>query len=605
MPVLTPLETPPLPSHLSLSPDSLPLHPSLPSKSLSFFFSFVFIINQIWGPGVLAIPIVFQQSGVVLTLATMVVFMVVSALSSTLLSQAIALIPGNCHYERRFEFSSALQYYGGHRTFVVCSVLLNITIQSYTLASIVICAQSIDQALVEITGKTFALILYPHVAFTSLDSAAFEALTSGSFALAVTLGYVVIVVLFLPTCFQSLDDNVKTVQLLSFLCFLAILIEFGVYFVMLGMKPAREGGGFHPVPALGSTYTQLISVFIFSWSYTMFIPSWLNEKKDAVSVNAVIWSSGFAALLGYAGFGLLCAAVEVGIHLDNILPILTDTAPVVTRIFAHAFALTIIAPGIPICAVSTRQNLLSAKVVGVRWAYFLSAVAPFLLSFLFSSGAFFANLLVWSSLLFNGVVNFIIPHALYLQAVRRWEQRRRKKRKQQREHAETPSDGVHVFHSSTHYQPHEKEDDAVDGEAEEEEQREDSEEVDSLEEDPAVLEEEEDASDGVEDDDDDALSSSSPQVTPVGSLNAGSSTSLTLAASLLGGEGLQPSHSFHLPTSRSRHHPVYPFGRRRWLNRWAVQLTWTSMIATSVLIVGQIVCDLYYLLGKGENLLSG
>ena len=61
MPILTPLDAPPLPSHLDRPPSTLPLHPSLPSKSLSFFYSFVFIINQIYGPGVLALPILSTQ----------------------------------------------------------------------------------------------------------------------------------------------------------------------------------------------------------------------------------------------------------------------------------------------------------------------------------------------------------------------------------------------------------------------------------------------------------------------------------------------------------------------------------------------------------------
>ena len=211
----------------------------------------------------------FQQSGVALTLLMMCVFMLVSSLSSTLLSQAIALIPGNCHYERRFEFSSAIAYYWGHRPHLLSSILLNVTIQSYNLASIVICAQSIDQALVELLGHTYALTLYPHPALASLDQAAFDALTGGSFSLSLTLGYLIIVALFLPTCFQNLDDNVKTVQLLSFVLFIVIIAEFTAFFVYTGAKPASEGGGYHPIPLLGNTYTQLVSIFIFSWSYTM------------------------------------------------------------------------------------------------------------------------------------------------------------------------------------------------------------------------------------------------------------------------------------------------------------------------------------------------
>ena len=36
------------------------------------------------------------------------------------------------------------------------------------------------------------------------------------------------------------------------------------------------------------TSTQLVSIFIFSWAYVMFIPSWVNEKKNDVSTNKVV-----------------------------------------------------------------------------------------------------------------------------------------------------------------------------------------------------------------------------------------------------------------------------------------------------------------------------
>ena len=552
----------------------------------------------------------FQQSGILLTLLMMGLFMLVSSLSSTLLSQSIALIPGNCHYERRFEFSSAILYYWGHRLHLLTSVLLNVTIQSYNLASIVICAQSIDQALVELTGRTFALTLYPHAAFTSLEQGAFDELTSGSFSLSLTLGYVLIVVLFLPTCFQQLDDNVKTVQLLSFLCFLVIMAEFTAFFLYQGAKPAKDGGGYHPIPLLGNTYTQLVSIFIFSWSYTMFVPSWLNEKRDRVSVNGVIWSAAGVALLGYVAFGLLCASVEAGIVLDNVLPMLSQSSSLITRIFAHLFALTIIAPGIPICSVSTRQNLLASGVFSRRMCYFLSAVLPFLLSFVFSSGSFFAQLLVWSSLLFNGVVNFLIPHALYLTALRRWQRRRRRRRRHLREQRE--GHGINGANGVVHHSAQldggkvEEEAEAEEEEAEEAEEaeveKEESKRGDEA--DPSILEEAEDPNDPDEEEEAQPATPS-PHFSSSSPLSLSSTApSLALSASLLSVGSLPSPHSFHLPSSRSRHHPVYPFGRRRWLNSRAVLLTRLSMLGTTLLIVGQIACDLWYLLVKGENLLS-
>src|ERR1700721_567368 len=99
MPVLTPFISPPLPARTTIESIEAPLHPALKNKSLSFFFSFIFIINQIFGPGVLAIPIVFQQSGLFPTIIFLSLFCFVGCLSATVLCQAIALIPGNKYYD--------------------------------------------------------------------------------------------------------------------------------------------------------------------------------------------------------------------------------------------------------------------------------------------------------------------------------------------------------------------------------------------------------------------------------------------------------------------------------------------------------------------------
>ena len=621
MPILTSLTTSPLPAHPVTTPSSLPLHPSLAAKSLNFGYSFIFIINQIYGPGVLAIPIVFQQSGLVLTALFLVVFCVVSSLSSTLLCQSIALIPGNARYDRRFEFSSCIRYYWPRSLHRLSSVMLNTTIQCYNLASIVICAQSIDQALIELFGRTFALTLYPTPAFTAINQQSFDALTNGSFSLSITLGYLLVVLLFMPTCFQNLDDNVKTVQLLSFVCFVLILAEFTGFFIWQGHRSAAVGGGFHPVPWMGGTYTQLVSVFIFSWSYTMFVPSWLNEKADCVSVNAVIWSAGIVALIGYLLFGLLCASVEAGIVLDNILPLLSQDAPLLTRIFAHAFALTIIAPGIPVCAVSTRNNLLVSRLFSRRMCYFLSAVLPFLLSFIFSSGTFFANLLVWSSLLFNGIVNFLIPFGLYVTAVRRWEKRRLRrlnKRPQQWQHRQAAGSDEHEVHTSW-YAPSSP-DSAVHGvegrlslvaeEAEADEQRDNDDDAegdmdweDAEDDAEANMDEQQSGKEGVEYAGPSAIL---PSPTPFSlTENASEALSSSLLRSSSAVSSTSSTASFvHLPSARNRHSPVNPYGSIRLLRRYAVHLTVCAAAITTTLIIGQIVVDLYYLIGLDENLLK-
>lgn len=57
------------------------------------------------------------------------------------------------------------------------------------------------------------------------------------------------------------------------------------------------------------------------------------------------------------------------------------------------------------------------KVCGKKMSYFLGVIAPWLVSFVFLQGTYFSALINWSSLVVNGVVNFLIPLILYYKAI--------------------------------------------------------------------------------------------------------------------------------------------------------------------------------------------
>jgi len=377
------------------------------NKTLGSFYSFVFIINQIYGPGVLAIPIVFQQGGWFLTTVVLTVFLLTSAFSSTLLCEALSLIPGNKHFELHIEYTGAVKHYFGRTWYIIFQVFLNLCLQSYNIASIIICSQSLDQFFMYIFHKTFALEILPHPGFrviTDLD------VLYDSTGLSITAGYLVIMLICLPSGFLNLADNVKIVQLISFIVLVVLMGEFVGQFIYMGLDYSR-------VPAFGGSYGQLVSIFIFSWAFVMFIPSWVNEKRPDVSVNKVVWTAALVSFLGYIAIGLLAAFAFKDLHSDDILSTMGGTSfPVVTIVASYIFSLGVIAPGIPVCLITTRYNLYVGRVCGRKSSYFFGVVAPWLLAFCFLQGQIFADLLNWSSLFINGIVNFIVPPLLYYKA---------------------------------------------------------------------------------------------------------------------------------------------------------------------------------------------
>jgi amino acid permease len=139
----------------------------------------------------------------------------------------------------------------------------------------------------------------------------------------------------------NLDENIKF-QWASFVGLVLVMLQFLIYFIFLTPFYPSE------IPVIGYKFTQLISVFIFSWSFPMLIPSWLNEKKPHVSINKTIWYAAIASYIGYAGIGMLAALSIPNLHADNVLKRLSgDNIFILTRIGSYFFALLIIAPGIP------------------------------------------------------------------------------------------------------------------------------------------------------------------------------------------------------------------------------------------------------------------
>lgn len=380
------------------------------AKNIGTYGSFVYIINQIFGPGVLAIPIVFQQAGWVATLAILFVFCIISSFSATLLCEAVRMIPGNEEFQKRYEYTTTVRHYFGKKAYVVFQIFFNICLQSLNIASIIVCAQSMDALFVFLFKKSFQLQFHPHLGFVSGNADAINTwYSSGVYG--ITLGYIVIMALCIPMGMVNLDENIKF-QWISFVGLVVLMSDFIIYFCIESPWYLSE------VPAFGNTFTQVVSVCIFAWAFVMLVPSWVNEKKDHVSVNKTIWISALISTIGYAGIGYLCAVTFSSLGADDILTQIEAKKFILTKISAYLFSLFIIAPGIPVFCITTRYNLYIGGICGRKTAFFFGVIAPWIVGFIFTSGPIFADLLNWSALLFSGFVNFVLPFAMYIKAHR-------------------------------------------------------------------------------------------------------------------------------------------------------------------------------------------
>eukprot|EP01114_Cavostelium_apophysatum_P015929 TRINITY_DN4442_c0_g1_i1.p1 TRINITY_DN4442_c0_g1~~TRINITY_DN4442_c0_g1_i1.p1 ORF type:complete len:536 (-),score=111.56 TRINITY_DN4442_c0_g1_i1:48-1655(-) len=382
------------------------------AKNIGKYGSFVYIINQIFGPGVLAIPVVFQQSGWLLTVITLCIFFLASSWSATLLCEAVRMIPGNHNYEQRYEYATTVRYYFGRVPYIFFQISMNICLQSLNIASIIVCAQSMDALIVFIFKKTFTLQFRPELGFFAGDATDFNNWYNVNGSFNITLGYVLIMILCIPMGMVNLDENIKF-QWVSFAGLTVLMVDFIIFFLFESPFYVDQ------VPIVGHQFSQLVSVFIFAWAFVMLVPSWVNEKKDHVSVNKTIWIAGFISTIGYAGIGVLCALSLDRLDTDDVLGRLElKTQKMFIRVSAYLFSLFIIAPGIPVFCITTRYNLYIGGICGRKVAFFFGVIAPWIVGWIFTAGPLFTELLTWTALIFSGFVNFVLPFILYLRAIR-------------------------------------------------------------------------------------------------------------------------------------------------------------------------------------------
>ena len=218
-------------------------------------------------------------------------------------------------------------------------------------------------------------------------------------ALVLTAGYVFSAATLAPLGFVSLRENMLA-QKFSFVLLIVLCAIF------LGSFGFTLGDG--AVAAVGPKSWDVLGVVIFNFAFCVTVPSWLNEKADHVDETPVIWAACLSTGVGYVVFGWL-GGLAYEVAPDNVLDALTGrAASTLTRVAGGVFAFAIIGLGVPIFSVLMRYNLVSGG-LGRRAATVVAGALPWAASWLVYRGHGIVNVLSWSGLILNSVVDFGLP----------------------------------------------------------------------------------------------------------------------------------------------------------------------------------------------------
>ena len=196
---------------------------------------------------------------------------------------------------------------------------------------------------------------------------------------------------------------------------------------------------------------------MFTYAFIVTVPSWVNEKKPAVSVKKVMWTSALTCSLLQLAFGLLGAwafdlvgpkATWTKSDCQNMLIFDHPDMPVITRYSSYLFMLTTLVPGIPVLAIvaalqppvvravlADRRHVLGRDRAvgdralpvqhavlrqGARAPARLGASPPHLTLAHARRSPVRLQMLNWISILLMGFVNFVAPPLLLATALVRY-----------------------------------------------------------------------------------------------------------------------------------------------------------------------------------------
>jgi len=381
-------------------------------KTIGPFSSFCFLVNNITGAGMVLLSPVFQQSGMLTSSIVLLFMLIASALCSTFLAEAMSRVPNNESFNLKMELTNLAKYYFGHKGFVITLVLFALSLQSALVAAIVESAQTMDYTFLAIFEKTCGLEIYPNFGFSCVESAGEGASPFGS-SVVISIGFLSIMIFAIPFGIVDLEDNM-IVQIISFIFLILIVVEWIAVFCYQGLE-------LNKVSFVQSNQSNLLGTIMFNYTFVIFIPSWINQKSSNVNINKSVWSASAFSTFLYLIVGLLGALAFSFTGTDsNILSLINVSSlgypkgfKILSMITVYSFPLITSLTTIPIYSIIIRCNLISNKCPKVI-ATVVSIAIPWILSIPFYGGNGLSEIVNWSSILFAGFLNFLVPLIMYV-----------------------------------------------------------------------------------------------------------------------------------------------------------------------------------------------
>lgn len=387
------------------------------SKTIGTIPGVFLLVNNMTGAGTPLLPLMFQQAGWVVSTITLLLVTILSGLSATMLCEAMKQMPGNKHFQGRAEYATVARFYLGEWPYWITQLLLNLSLLSLNLVSMLETIQVLDWTIVRVFGCTCGLIFEPDPGFRCVCPAVGTCLHQDSpfgHGMVIGCGYLLCLLLIVPLGYLNLDDNIG-VQSACTIIQTCIFIKWIITFFMRGFTASA-------VPAIGTQQASVLGQIVINYAFSVTVPSWCNEKRRSSNVNRTVWTAVLSSTLIYLSVGLLGGFSFPNLNDSDILTAINraSNGSVIDQISVYLFPLIVVASGIPIYSIIIRYNLVENNICSRRWANVWAVLLPWILVIPLTAGNdVFNNVTNITSLLFQLPINLTIPFIIYWKAMRR------------------------------------------------------------------------------------------------------------------------------------------------------------------------------------------
>jgi len=379
--------------------------------------SMAIAVNYLVGPAMLDLPATYQKAGFIPTTAAILLISLLSIFCSLNFANVVSKIPDNKDFTKQIEYSDTFNIYWGRRWFIFTHIAFFLCVLCSNIASIIDTSQVVDEFIVNfIFQESYAIRFYPFpVTVVTWDKTLCPPLEEGSCepfnveedgVLLLSLGFVISAVCFLPMALMDLKENTQF-QIFGFIVTLAVSFQFICVFF-------NQGFNMENLSLWGESWSDLVGIILFNYTFTTAVPAWLCEKSPNVDVPEILHKASWLSSALYILVGCFGALSIPNVSTNMLSSMIIGDFGGSTQIGASIFAFFIIGLGIPLFCVLMRMNLMGSGLCNRRTGNILAVYVPWGVAWFFYKGSAVSKLLSWGGIFFTSVVAFIAPLLLAL-----------------------------------------------------------------------------------------------------------------------------------------------------------------------------------------------